>query len=276
MSRPLVIYHGPGCPDGFTAAWVAWQKLGDNAEYLPAQHGDAPPLSSLEGREVYVLDFSYPREVLVEMHARARSLLVLDHHKSAQEALAGLDFCRFDMHRSGAKLAADHFGCAWESTRLVDYVEDRDLWRWKLVDSKEINAAIGAEQQAFLVWTQLAERLNNSWGSVSKEGAAILRAQAQLVERITKTAREMLIGGHKVLFANAPVLQSEVGEVLAQGRPFGATWYAASDGKTRVSLRSTKDGIDVAEIAKLFGGGGHRNAAGFEIDEEALLGSLLP
>lgn len=43
MSRPLIIYHGPGCMDGFTAAWVAWLRLGDGADYEPAAYGEAPP-----------------------------------------------------------------------------------------------------------------------------------------------------------------------------------------------------------------------------------------
>ncbi|WP_277343388.1 DHHA1 domain-containing protein [Pseudomonas viridiflava] len=30
-------------------------------------------------------------------------------------------------------------------------------------------------------------------------------------------------------------------------------------------MRSTDEGLDVSEIAKLYGGGGHRNASGFRV-----------
>jgi nanoRNase/pAp phosphatase (c-di-AMP/oligoRNAs hydrolase) len=102
----LVIYHG-NCPDGFTAAWVTARKLGD-VELLAAKYGDDPPLEEATGRRVVIVDFSYPREKLEQLHATG-SLLVLDHHKTAEADLQGLPYCVFDMQRSGARLAWDYF-----------------------------------------------------------------------------------------------------------------------------------------------------------------------
>lgn len=218
------------------------------------------------------------------MKAVVRSLLVLDHHKSAQKDLAGLDFCTFDMNRSGARMAFDYFR-EWarqddntahiyaDAEKLVEYVQDRDLWRWGLPESKEINAAIASERQDFSAWSRLAFRLQHNPHGAVIEGAAILRYERQQVLRIVKTARSVVLAGHEVLCANAPVCQSEVGEALAEGRPFGVGWYLDDAGKVRVSLRSRgPEGVDVSEIARLFGGGGHRNAAGFEVDPWEWLG----
>ena len=85
---------GVACHDGIAAAWAAWTVFGDLATYVPASYGDAPPVvvDAITGdpRDVIVADFSYPREKILRLHDEARSLLVLDHHASAEAALVGL------------------------------------------------------------------------------------------------------------------------------------------------------------------------------------------
>src|SRR5438132_3652139 len=76
----LVIYHG-SCRDGFTAAWVARLRY-PGAQFHPGYFRKRPP--QVSGREVLILDFSYPRSILRGMAAQAASLLLLDHHKSAE------------------------------------------------------------------------------------------------------------------------------------------------------------------------------------------------
>ena len=101
--KKLVLFHA-NCNDGFGAAWVAHRKFGSDAKYQPVQYGDAPP-RNVEGREVYILDFSYKRDVLLALHEQAESLLVLDHHMTAKDDLEGLEFAQFDLERSGATIA---------------------------------------------------------------------------------------------------------------------------------------------------------------------------
>lgn len=95
------------------------------------------------------------------------------------------------------------------------------------------------------------------------EGEAILRYQAQLVESAVANAIEIELDGYKILAVNATCLISEICERLAQGKPFGASYFIHGDGRKIWSLRSREGGIDVSEIAKRHGGGGHRAAAGF-------------
>lgn len=273
MGRPLILYHA-NCNDGFCAAWVAHRKLGD-ADYLPVQYGQEPP--NVTGRDVYILDFSYKRLKMLEIIRDCKRLVVLDHHKTAQEELSFLQAhnpdsaearisktaCVFDMGKSGARLTLEHF-FPGESSWLVDLTEDRDLWRWKLEHSKELNAWLSSLPRTFEVWDEIE---NPGWKETQDRvecGAAILRYQAQLVESICGAAREVDLDGHKILAVNTSCLFSEVAERLASGRPFGAAWFVRSDGKTQWSLRSRDGGIDVSEVAKRHGGGGHRAAAGFE------------
>lgn len=276
--RPLVLYHAD-CADGFCAAWVAHRKFGEDADYLPVQYGQEPP--AVTGRRVIILDFSYKRDVLQRMADAAWSIIVLDHHKTAKEELAGFPpikdgvddcweghncFVRFDMEKSGGRLAWEYFNPGMPSPWLVDYTEDRDLWRWKLWRSRDVSAALASHPREFGLWEKFSsfEPGDVEFSKFVSDGAAILRYQSQVVAAQCKNAHEIEIDGHKVLAVNATVLISEIAGSLAEGRPFGATYFIRADGKAVWSLRSREGGVDVSEIARRHGGGGHAQAAGFE------------
>jgi len=269
----LVLYHAD-CNDGFCAAWVARQAMPD-AEFMPVQYGQEPPPTA--GRRVYVLDFSYPRETMLAIAKDAEFLFIGDHHKTANDALMGFAlqvwddfqktvFVHFDMEKSGGRLAWEHFFPGQRSPWLVDYTEDRDLWRWKLPNSKEVNAVLSSYPRDFSVWDRFAVDGGDNTPSLDlvHQGGAILRYQQQVVDSLCSKASEIELDGHKVLCVNATTMISEVAGKLAEGRPFGVTWFEDANGNRIYSLRSRDGGVDVSEIAKKHGGGGHRNAAGFK------------
>ena len=281
----IVLYHGGGCADGFCSAWLA-HKVWPDAEYLPCNYGDALP--NVAGKDVLIVDFSYPREVLTMLAVSAKSLTLLDHHKTAEADLQGfMEECHklygshvnvvFDMEKSGARLMWDYL-CERElllhgltlkpyeaehPINVVRYVEDRDLWKWKLPNSREVNAAIRSYDFDFKTWDRF-EYLDRVL--MAEQGRAILRYQDQIVASHLKHAREIEFCGHKVLCANATSLISEIAGALAQDRAFGMVYFDRQDGLRQFSLRSREGGVDVSEIAQRFGGGGHRNAAGFAWD----------
>ena len=265
MSDRLVIYHGK-CIDGFTSAWVAWTKWGPDAEYIGASYGEEPP--DVRGRDVLIVDFSYKRSVLERMAEEARSLRVLDHHKTAEEDLRGLPFCLFDMERSGAGIAWDDLRCT-ERPWLVDYVEDRDLWRWELPDSRAVSAYISTVEQTFPAWSHLAAM---PLSQAAERGAAVVSYIDRYVQEMSAQARWVEFEGHRVPVVNAPYLNtSELVGALAEAAPFAVGWFQRQDGKYQHSLRSRGDGaVDVSEVAKRYGGGGHRNAAGFITEERVV------
>lgn len=285
MSKPLIISHGPHCTDGFASSWSAWRKFGDQAEYMSANYGDAPPRGeAVAGRDVYILDFSYPRDVLLAMSRMANRVVVLDHHASAQKDLGDLTapnlMILFRMDISGARMAWEYFHPETTPPWLIDFVEDRDLWRHKLLNSKEVSAAIASYPFEFELWNKWHGYGNGILGSeqdkhagalswmdvLAQEGTAILRYQRQQVEKQIANASEREIGGHKVLAVCATHLISEIAGALAVGRPFGATFFVDQQGREVWSLRSSEDGIDVSEVAKKLGGGGHKHSAEFFID----------
>lgn len=267
MSRPLILYHA-ACADGFASCWAAWRKYGSDADYLPVRYNEPPPPEALAGnRQVFILDFSYPRDVILALAAANDRVVCLDHHRSAQQDIAGLTAddltITFDMAKSGARLSWEHFHPTEQPSWLVDYVEDRDLWKWKLSKSREVSAAIGSHPFDFGLWNDWHQNEYSWFHDLAKEGSAILRYQSNVVASAVKNATETTIGGHRVLAVNATSLQSEIAGELAAGRPFGACFVVNAQGRKVYSLRSRDGGIDVSEVAKSLGGGGHKAASGY-------------
>jgi uncharacterized protein len=267
-----VVTHHP-CADGMGARWAAWRAFGNTADYLDGDYGKPMPRIP-DGKHVFMIDVSYPKDELIALKERSLSLVVLDHHVSAKKNLEGLDFARFDMDMSGAMMAFYHFFRGQEPPMLIQYIQDRDLWRWHLPYSEEINAAIMSYPLDVGTYDYLHNRLSSVTGRVAmqSEGEAILRMQRKLVEQIASQARieNPVIGGKRydgVPRVTTPVLQSEVGHELLKRHPdapFAMTQHLLPSGKTKISLRSEDHREDVSVIARSINekGGGHRNAAG--------------
>lgn len=263
MSKDIVVIYHSDCLDGFCSAWVAWRKFGDSAEYVPAYYGKPPP--DVVGKRVFIVDFSYPRPVLEALASIATSVVVLDHHKTAEADLAGLEApgleIVFDMQRSGAGIARDYFLPGFKSW-LVDYTQDRDLWQFALPDSKKVNAYIGTLDQTFDSYQTAQDSLSVEWAA--KLGIGADAYKSMYVKKMVQHARRITFAGHPdIPMVNAPYIGiSELVGELAETAPFAVGWFVRGDGKTAYSLRSRGD-FDVSELAKQFGGGGHKNAAGF-------------
>lgn len=311
--KPLVIYHA-NCTDGFGAAFAAWCKLGNDAEYLPMHYSD-DPLKDIpyEGRDVYILDFSVPRADMDHLLELASKVVWLDHHRTAFEMWCGeapnifftvhkettdkahitLDDCK-----SGALLAWEYFHPEKDVPHLIRRIDDRDRWQFKFDDSKALHAGLNAQPFTFESWKLLTPLGTTAWGSnyndAVSRGRTILSVHNEQVQASASKARAVAIphpdGDHEHnpwewnsggywyapgLAVNTPNNISEVGHELATASgTYGLVWYYdGATGRANCSLRSNGD-YDVSAIAKVFGGGGHKNAAGFNIAMPTLLGWL--
>lgn len=268
-ARPLVIYHG-SCPDGFTAAWCFWRKYGDGADYYPGVYQQAPP--DVEGRDVYLVDFSYKRDVVLGMLESARSVTLVDHHKSALEDLAGMPVrANFDSHtsldKSGARLAWEYLFGDDQPPQLLLHVEDRDLWRFSMPRTKEMTAYLLSHEYNFDTWTSLMSADTvTSLTMMAVQGEAIVRKHTKDVrELVAALTRRMMIGGYNVPVLNVPYTHgSEACEIIAVGEPFAGYYYDKPHGR-EFGLRSAPDGLDVSIVAIEYGGGGHKHASGFRV-----------
>lgn len=312
--KPIVIYHDH-CTDGFAAAFAAWIALGDEAHYEPMsydQYEDVPAyLDSKYGgldRVIYILDFSIPKDQTLYLIENCKRLVWLDHHKTAFEKWCSTEREFFidktersrillDNNKSGALLAWEHFHPGADVPYLIQAIDDRDRWQFKLADSKAVHAGLQMRKP----WTFEGWRvLLTSAGEAELVGAGrtVLAYQDQQVKHAAHNPAPVRIVPAVIdsadsykkpwiwskydqcyaegLATNTPVHMSEVGHELANASgTFGMIWYVHNSDPTsaRVSLRSNGD-YDVSTIAKAFGGGGHKNAAGFNVPVTTLLGWL--
>jgi oligoribonuclease NrnB/cAMP/cGMP phosphodiesterase (DHH superfamily) len=271
--QPLVLYHGRSCPDGFAAALAARLYYGEAVQCVGLDHGDVKTLAdlpSLDGRAVYILDFSFGEDLLRSMEQRAAKLVLLDHHKSAAEKLTGFS-CRcgvvhFDMSKSGARLAWEFFHPETPMPDLVRFVEDRDIWTWQYPESAGFLAALDMEPFDFARWAQIAAFTPAELQSFMARGQAMDEKFAKLAADMAEAAEPMVFNGQQGLMVNAPgVFHSLVGELLSKkSGTFALMWTVGKGGVVKVGLRSQR-GFDCIPLAASMGGGGHAQACGFKL-----------
>ena len=287
--RPLIIYHFP-CHDGFAAAYCAWRKYGDDADYYPTNYNKPAP--EVAGRRVYILDFSYPKEVMERIFATAKRTVWLDHHKTAFESYLGelpehQEFVHDDQvkyinlcnYKSGALLAWEYFHPdVIIPPRLILHVADRDLWKFEYPNTKPYFHALSIEPYDFNRWHQIASHKEDAYKQWVQDGRVMQQHHEYQLEIAVKQTKRAcaLTPLHKGLAANlTPIFQSEGGHLLAtESGTYGLVWYMNKEGVINCSLRSNGS-YDVSALAKRFGGGGHRNAAGFQLKSFKELERLL-
>lgn len=262
--KTYILHHNDA--DGFGAAYSAWKKFGfKDTHYLPIDYGwTFPDLE--DGSDVFILDFSIPRELLDALAARMNSVQILDHHKSAMLKLGNHPNAFFDMNRSGAGIAWDYFNPGVPRPDFINYIEDQDLNRLALPESEQVRTSLLVIPQTledFIVGSEMPiyERV--------KEGY-ILQKQIQynLVRGLEYT-HTIQIDEFKMLCVNVCLHQSNYGTELlktvgAADCDFAGVWYRVNQDMIKFSCRSKKD-FDVSLVCERFKGGGHPQAAGFEI-----------
>jgi oligoribonuclease NrnB/cAMP/cGMP phosphodiesterase (DHH superfamily) len=293
---PLVIYHA-NCQDGFGAAYAAWLKLGDGAEYLPQQYGEIDRdafVDLISGRHVHILDFSYVRDVMALVTEHAASVVWLDHHRTAFEAFdfggAGLAYekiyaddanfvVRLDTSKSGAMLAWEYYQRGSPPPKLISRIDDRDRWKFKYGDSKALYAGLTlCEPWNFQHWHDLATH-GIKYENLVATGEVVLAVHARQVADAVKRAVPCRITltdtvEHTGLMVNATEHKSEIGNALVKASgTFGLVWHLDSEKCRAVcSVRGADGAFKVVDLAKSFGGGGHDNAAAFTVPMAELMG----
>lgn len=270
MNNILILYHG-SCPDGFGGAYAAWKKFGDTAEYRPLHRGQPVP-DDLAGKEVYLIDFTYPAEEMQTILASANSLTVLDHHAGIQDVVESIPNHVFDENRSGATIAWSYFHPDTPVPLLLQFLEDQDIYRHALADTVALHAYLEVHPFTFEGWDQIAYALDNE---DTKEGllhkARVYAEYYELLAGIAvEKAKLVSFEDMEIYFGTShpfKSLKSYVGHLLAEKKgPCSLTVTAHPNGYG-VSIRG--DGsVNVAEIAKKYGGNGHPNSAGFLIPRE--------
>lgn len=286
----VVLFH-KSCTDGFAAAWVAHTHLGAKPVFYHAvAHGDEPLWDHLRGKNVLIADFSWPRDIILQIKEEAKGFVLLDHHKTAKDRLAGIAGCLIDLDESGATLAWVWFASDGETMNwkyrerchtmplVLDYVRDRDLWEWRLPQSREFSIALYVEvpfdfdewDARFQAWS--VPDAGTIIDEMVGRGEHYLAMQSKLVDGLAKWAIEREWRGLacRVAQVSPRSLASEVGESVLRQHPgarVALCWTRDDWKKThKISVRTREGETDATLIAEAFGGGGHAAAAAFSID----------
>ncbi len=268
MKDKVLLYH-KNCPDGYGSRWCFERKWGDEMSYIPVAHGHLPP-EGLEDKDIWIADFSYSREVLFSLKEKNKSLTVIDHHKTAQDALKDLDFCHFDMSHCGSVLSWYYCnGLNKEPPLLLKYIEDQDLWKWQMPFAKEILAVIDSYDYSFRLWEELNSRLSDDqkFAEFLEEGSALLRQREKKIKEIINKSHKLVVLGEEIPAINSPIYQSELAQRIAEaaGAKYGLAYYYDGEGYVFSIRCGVEKDFDVSAIAVKFGGGGHKAASGFKI-----------
>jgi len=267
LQDKVVLYHG-NCLDGFSGAWVARKKFGNEAFYYGLNLYAEVPVW-LKDKEVYFIDFCYETEIMKKIIAENKKVVLIDHHLAREEIMGLVSDSLIDITHCGSVLAWKYFFPEEKMPKLLDFIEDGDIWVWKNEYAKEVLNAISLRAFTFENWDDLAciTEDENLIKGLIHDGSIISEYQNRLIDGLVKTADEVEFDGERALIVNTPILTSETGHALARnGFKIGILWN--QEGRNiKVSLRG--DGtINLAELAKNHGGGGHHNASGFSFKED--------
>jgi len=267
----VIIYHAD-CPDGFGAAYAAWKKFGDKSSYLPRPM-PAPLPEDITGKTLYIIDYSYDKATLERLIEVNASVVVIDHHQTAKDAVTSFPQNIFDINHSGCVLAWQYFHPDQPVPSVLLYVEDHDIWNNYLPEHIEFNVALNQVPRTFQDWDTLIENLKDENFLINfiAKGSLMAKFESSIITELADLKERVLVEGHEVWAINyGGRHKSILGNMLAEenstagGIAFGIV-YAHFRGKVSVSLRSRGD-VDVSAIALKYGGGGHKNASRFQVD----------
>ncbi len=264
ITKDIVILYHAECNDGFGAAWAAWKKFGDEADYIPVYYHKSPP-QGLENKEVYTLDFTYSKEIMEKLLKETKRLTSVDHHITQKEAIKLTYQYSYSTKNSGSVLTWKYFHSDKPVPKLLLFIEDIDIWKWEYPETERILSALSLYNLDFIVWDKIASDLENDekLKDYLSKGEVIVVFRKKVIDDLASHAQKVEFEGYKVYSANTPSwFRDGVAAILREKHPpFSVIWRQDSD-TIHVSLRSLGD-FDVSEIAQKYGGGGHKNAAGF-------------
>lgn len=263
ITKDIIILYHAECNDGFGAAWAAWKKFGDKADYIPVSHNFYP--DNFTNKEIYTLDLTLPKEITEKFLETNKRLTSIDHHISVKDITEITQDYSFDINHSGAVLAWKYFHPDKPVPKLLLFVEDSDLWKSEYPETLKITLALGLFDFNFEIWDKIAEDVENPerLKDYLMKGEVISNYEKKLLDYLERQAQLVEFERYKVYAINTPrFLRNYIAHTLSKKLPpFAISWVQEKD-RIEVSLRS--DGsVDVSEIAKKYGGGGHKAAAGF-------------
>lgn len=281
ISKNIIVFYHEHCLDGFASAFVAWKKFKSRAEYISLSHTENGEdilknkkinIKDLKGREVYFIDFC-PNEIeLKKVKDAAKKLVVIDHHIGKKEIINKLEGSVFKDGVSGAYLTQEYFSPKNKIPKLIKYISIGDTWTWGQEKfEREVLAYLHTEDFDFKNFSKLEKDFENKekFLNIVNIGKVLNSSYNKMIENQIENAKLINFEGYKIYAINSiSTFKSELGHILAKkSKSKFSIVYTFEGDILKISLRGDNK-INLSELAKKFGGGGHFNAAGFSIKDK--------
>jgi len=288
-------YHSADL-DGHCSGAIVRHRFPE-CEMIGINYGDSFPWNIIQKEDtVYMVDFCLqPFGDMLRLADSCKSLILIDHHKSTQQEINNLSVEAFNRPGFTTFVDMDYAGCelTWKflyelvyqglpgesypsMPKTVYYLGRYDIWKHE--DNPDILAfqygmrvyeTDPSNEYSKAVWNDIFDDYPPALEKIIREGYLILKyIRSDNVKYATQTAFDINFQGHKTICINRAQCNSQLFDSVydPEKHDIMMPFYRNKNGTWTVSLYTTHDHIDCSEIAKKMGGGGHKKAAGFQID----------
>lgn len=280
MYKDIVVIHHVDA-DGHCAAAIVGCLLGFNRiQFIPMNYSwDLPNYFEPKNKTIYIVDYSLEPEIMDSISQLAKKVIWLDHHKTAIDNITKYyenteyNFInKSDINKSGSLLTWKYCFPNLPIPNSVNLIDVYDRWKWHNVDDAlEFHFGLLCYDtrpkliDAQRLWRSLLFDSANTTQDIIAKGRIILSYNNMRNAIMTSSVEQGSFFGYNALFINT---LEGINEICSQYNSFAFdidifVGYMRKKDKWYVSLRTTKSDIDVSELAKRFGGGGHPKASGF-------------
>lgn len=152
--KNIVVFYHKNCLDGFGSAWAAWKKFGNRADYIGLEPRH-PIIPKIKNKEIYFLDVAPRAAELKNLTLKNKKVVFIDHHISRRDMIGLATESIFSLNNSAAVLSWKYFHYKKQAPSLLKFIEDYDLWRLKLKNTKEFIAALRICDFDFRLWNKI-------------------------------------------------------------------------------------------------------------------------
>ena len=284
----IVLYH-KNCMDGFGSAFVVWywnkinNKYNANKiKYIGCSNRTKLPNSQsvhntnktidIIGKNILICDFGFNYDIMKLIEEKSNSVLLIDHHKTTLDMFKDnpnflINNKIIDMDKSGCYLTWEYFFGNNYVPKLIQYINDNDLWLKQMPYTLEYTAYLRNIDQTFENYE--LELDDNKINDSINIGKILLKSEVKIINNILLHTCIRFIKHNNIKYligtVNTNVLHSDIGNGMMKKYPidFAICYnYDSNTNNSKFSLRSLDNRNDVSNIAKKYGGGGHRNASG--------------
>ena len=243
--------------------------------------------SAEEYDKLFITDISVKKELADALNNVSDKVILLDHHKTAlwlneyPYALVQVEdesigkMCGAYLFYEYLKKNHKEFDDTPALKLFIDYVRMYDTWEWKEkydnIIPKRLNDLMYMDGPNEFI-DKMVYRLGNNLFILDDTDLMKLQIEQTYINSYIAQKNETLIvndslfPGHTVGITFADKYISELGNKLCELHPELDFVVLINMSTLTVSYRTVKDDLDLSDIAKGFGGGGHPKASGSRFD----------